>query len=298
MNTEKENSEKNQPLEENPPSEDEIEPTPDTEESLPEEEYEPWEVREAQASALGGDFDVDAALASIATLSDLGIDDDSDDEDDFEPDDASSDDQIGEEINPDGPEDEFGVPDISRSRAAAQINVPPIYDFSRGQLASIVPALALMIYGAWLTFVLSSDAAPSLTEALVFALIAIGASIFSYWLSSGRLANGAGMIGLSLIIVPASLYFITINDTLGVEGWPLLIVAVGIAQFLSSILSRGTVVKGGFTGLLLMLMGGFAYMLTSQTLDFDIDKNAEVLLPVLGVFAVILLIAPLLPRRR
>lgn len=294
MNTEQENPEENQP------TEDEIESTPAAEESLPEDE--PWEEKERASSPLDSDFDVDAALASIAALSDLGADEDdedADDEDDFERDDEDSYENEYEDYESQPYNKQENAADVVPVRATVKpVNAPPIYDFSRGQLASIVPALALMIYGAWLTFALSTDAVPTLTKAVVFALIAVGISMLGYWFSSGRSASGAAMVGLLLISIPATLYFINANDLLGNDGWPLIVVAVGAAQFLSSILSKGSTARSGFTGLLMMLMGGFAYALTSNTLDFDVDQSADILLPVLGVVAVILLIAPLLPRKR
>lgn len=195
------------------------------------------------------DLDIDAALASVASLSDVIAE------------------QEAEEAAERAREREAAV---ERRRAGATFHRPPVMTLRRGGLASVVPALGMIAAGAWLTFALSTGAPSTGLVAVVLAAL-LGLTLLAYWLSSERWLNGALFGGLSLLFGSGVLVFLAqTNDP---AGWPLLLVAVGAALALST---RG---RGLFAGVVVIVMGAVAYGVDALALP-DLQPIAPVLLVV------------------
>lgn len=186
-------------------------------------------------------------------------------------------------------------------QASGRIEQPSLRRVGRGQLASLVPAVLLMMLGAGLTVYLAE---PSVFEGVVvnggtFAMLLagmFGVMLISYWLSSGRWASGALFVGLSLLI---SLGVVIVAPTVAPDaGWIFLLSGVGVSVFLSGLLSRGTGKYQYFVGLALFVAGlaGYGFLLNSA--QFDMPRLQPFLLGGVGLFLALLLIAPLFVKKQ
>jgi len=253
------------------------------------EEAEPWE-DEAVAPVSQTDLDVDAALASLANL-----------DDDLTEFTATGEmEHMREDFGAETEEQlEAAETETQHELGVRNFDVPPIYTMTRGQPASVTPALGLMVFGAWLTFSLGSDSPPELWQAVAFGSVIVCLCILAYWLSTGRRAAGAAVTALSITGIIGGAALLASSEDLGAEGWPLLVAILGAAIFVSSVFSRGgSAGRGLLTGIVLMFAGGFGYAISSDALSLDLDRLTDILLPALAVVVVILFIAPVFARGR
>ena len=227
-----------------------------------------------------GDFnfaenlDIDAALASVASLSDVIAEQEAE--------------EAAEIARVEAQEE--AQAEAERRRADYYFPRPPAMTLQRGQLASVIPALLLIALGAWLTFTLSTaDTAPSTATIGLISAMALGVMLVGYWLSSERWLRGALFGGLSLIFLSGALLVIT------PEGWPLLLAAVGGAMLLSTVLSpgpsRGVTL---FSGVLLVIAGVAGFAVTTEAIPTD---PIATIAPVILVLALAVLFLPALLRR-
>jgi hypothetical protein len=176
--------------------------------------------------------------------------------------------------------------------------VPPRLLLKRGGLASVVPGLVLIALGVWLTFSYTTANAPS-GDALAAALMGGLALIFlSRWLSSGRWARGALFLALTLLLAGGVfLAAPALPDGLA-DGWPLLVVAPGVAIMLAGLLSRPADRRLFFPGLALVVAGlvGLLVMLGAAPAELMTALAAWWPLPL--VVVVVLLILPRFNRQR
>jgi hypothetical protein len=128
--------------------------------------------------------DVDLALAALSNLNDLAREE--------EP--APASDELFDTIATDD------APDIPST--GSHFPQPPLSQLERGQAASVVPSLVLIGVGAFLTFLLTTKT-PLPSDDFVggLALIGMGISAVSYWLSSARWSKGSLVVGVVLAIV-------------------------------------------------------------------------------------------------
>lgn len=254
---------------------DDIEPSePEDEESSPTED--------ATTPHSTDELDIDAALAAVSQLSLLAED---------EPDD----DIVDAAYQPidDQPED-------SDTDLESNFELPRSLTMSRGQLASVIPALALIVIGGWLTFTLTtSNVVPSAGLLLAVVLIAIGVVFLSQWLSSARWSRGNFFIGISTLLIGGIQLYLTqvAPDTLN-SGWSLWIVAVGIALFGAGYLTVPRLPRLSIMGLVVIVAGGIGYLLTSGTIEAPVINFLSNLWFVGVAIIVFMLVAPLIRRRQ
>ncbi|MFW5772711.1 MAG: hypothetical protein ACOCZH_05235, partial [Phototrophicaceae bacterium] len=224
-------------------------------------------------------LDVDAALASVSSLSDV----------------------IAQREAEEAAERERQQAE-ARRWASYRFDHPPLATLRRGQLTSFIPALLLMALGAWLTFASSTGDSPDGGLVALVVLGGVGLALLLFWLQSGRWARGALFMALTLTGVVGVMIYLTQFDGPGVDGWPLLIAVPGAAAFLSGILARPADRRLTFTGLALIAGALLTLALTTGFVDSalaaDVDSAATEYGWMILVAALVLLVIPLLLRRR
>lgn len=260
----------NQPTEDESSIEDELE-------TLDEKTI---ETEEQETDILNIDLDIEAALASVSSLSDVIAEQEAQE---------AAERTRHEEAQRRRDEQEA-------QRAAYYLPRPSMHTLQRGQMGSVIPALMLILLGAGLTFALSSE--DTTLSGGMIALITMGAFgvlLIAQWLSSGRWSRGALFGGLSLILVAGGLYFLANNEP-GVDGYPLLLSAIGVAAVLSGILAPVLSKHQFFVGIAFIVAGLVSYGVNVSDADLQ-SLNPGLLIGVVVAIAV-LYIAPLAMRRR
>ncbi|GAB4525024.1 MAG: hypothetical protein OHK0046_40340 [Anaerolineae bacterium] len=224
------------------------------------------------------EFDIDAALASVASLSDVIAE--------REAEEAAEQARLDAETR--------AKAEAARRRSEYYFPSPPAFTLHRGQLASVVPALLLMAFGAWLSFALATDATlPSTPTVVLLVMGLVGVALLAHWVSSARWLRGSLFGGLALLFSAVPLYALSLG--VGAAGWPLLLAALGAAMLLSTVLSseaeRGLSL---FTSLLMLLMGAIGYAVT--TAAFTLELAEPIAWGLVAVIAAILIIPALLRR--
>jgi hypothetical protein len=179
--------------------------------------------------------------------------------------------------------------------------VPPLMTPRRGQISSLVPALALLLVGAWLTLMTTTDAAlPAPGFLIALAGVGLGAAFIARWLASRRWARGSLFAGLALLLLSITFYYLTLPLSAGLAGgWPLLLIALGAAVALTGALGQPRERRLLAVGLALLAAGGAALAVTLGLLPDVLLSSALSFAPVvLGVAALISLLPVVFRQRR
>lgn len=256
----------------------------DDDEAEIEQELNAVEDEMPSSSIMPDEVDVDAALAAVSQLT-LMAEDEEIASDETENDDLSSDDT---------PEDENTVVEI-----VDEFEIPRDITMARGQLASILPAVTLIILGGWLTFTLTTtNTIPSTGLILSVILIGIGVVFLSQWLNSSRWSRGNFFIGLStLLIGGVQLYLSQVAPSAVTNGWTLWIIAIGLALFGTGYLTLPRLPRLSIMGILTIVTGGIGYVLTSGAISTEVIGFISNLWIVGAVILAIMLLSPFLRRR-
>lgn len=270
------------------------------------------------------DFDVEGALAAIASLHDLTRDDIADAdldmrlEEDIEPldiqtferieppldddDDSLADDNISEEAVATIDETVIAASDMQEARAAYPEGVlpaPPIGALHRGQLASVIPAFTLIGIGAYLTFVLTMTDTQVSASLLIGLLIGgFGLMFIASWLSSSRWARGNLFIGMILLLMGATLAYLILPNRIDLAtGYPLLLTALGTAFVVTDVVTPSER-RLWFLGLLIAIVGLIAFTVTAHLIDTSILAINQTVLGLCLLLLALFLLVPLLRSRQ
>lgn len=227
-------------------------------------------------------LDIDAALASVATL-----------------DQALAEQQASENAARLRAEAEAkAAEEAARRRAAHYFPQPPPSQLARGQLTSVLPAFSLIAVGAWLTLTLASGQSP--TAPLIGGVCAAvaGLALLLQWLTSGRWARGAGLAGFLLLAETGVLAFLAMPTGPNAAGWPLTIVAFGAALLLIALLGQPLDGRIGLLGAAVTAAGLVVFAQTMELTSLSLTRPAQVLLPISIGLGGVLLLLPLMARRR
>lgn len=277
-------------------------------ESLPDEDSQPQpeELSSEQRGAADDDFDVESALAAVASLHTLAQENADAPASEIEP-------QDEEDEGTSEPDDDDPAHDLVAVEEAAEPadrpaepeplpvrprRVPAPSTLHRGQLASSVPALALIVGGGLLTLVLTtSDTTFEPLLLVSLGVLALGALLLVQWLSTGRWAQGNFFLGTVLLLEGALLLALQQGSLAPLWSIPLFVAALGLA-FLLSVLLAGAGARLLLPGLGLLLTAGLLAAFQAALLSEDVLHTLSNLWPLLLVVFVLLLIAPLLRRRQ
>lgn len=186
-------------------------------------------------------------------------------------------------------------------RAQTDFTRPPLMVIERGQLASVLPALILIGVGAWLTFALTTGAGlPSPLLLLAGVIAAAGVIFISLWLSSERWAQGSFFIGSWLLLSGVVLIYLFQPDAAlnFASGWALLFVALGAALALTGFITHPRHTRLGMIGVIIALGGIAATGALNGQIQPAIANSAVTFAPFALVFLGIIMLLPLLARRR
>lgn len=258
------------------------------------------------------EYDVEGALAAVASLEELAIDadDTADDEeeslaervgvDDHDITDADDYFELGlkqDDIPQTLPLDERFEGEFDDVNTFPR---PKPSAMQRGTLASIIPAILLIGVGGLLTLLLTtSDDTLSGGLLLTLAVGGFGVMLIGHWLSSGRWAVGSFFIGIVLLLLSGTAYYLVQPTNLSLlEGYPLFLTAIGLAFVLTDIFNKTSQQRVWLIGLLVGITGLLGVVVTSNLINASILNRLQPLLPVALVIVAILLIAPVLRRNR
>lgn len=230
--------------------------------------------------ALTDDLDIESALASVANLSALITD-------------------TTEMVQLDAPASKSDKKETTPPIFTSNYPRPPMLTLERGQLPSVIPALALMSIGAGLTFLLITGAEAVNTD-LVNAL-AIGGvclMLLLVWLASGRWARGALFLALSVATTAGILIALPQTQFSISQGLPLVLCGLGASVILSGLLSPKHMTHGFFMGLLLILIGAVAFVYQANILPPDFTPLITQYGAIAGAIAGVLLFIPAIFKRR
>jgi len=186
-------------------------------------------------------------------------------------------------------------------RAQTDFSRPPLLVIERGQLASVLPALILIGAGAGLTFALTTGVGlPSPLLLLAGVIAAAGVIFISLWLSTERGARGSFFIGSGLLLCGVVLIYLFQPGTAlnFASGWSLLFVALGAALALTGFITRPRHTRLGMIGVIIALGGIAATGALNGQIDPAIADGAVTVAPFVLVFLGIIMLLPLLARRR
>lgn len=273
--------------EEDAESAEPVEDTEDSDAASDESATQPEEDTEAEATEADDagfdDFDIESALAAVATLE--HHDDDTDE--------YAADDEV------DSPSD-----DIEDYRVvhepAAPFTQPPFVTLSRGRGTSVVPALLLIVIGVWLTVTLTTTP-DTLNPLLVIGILpgVIGITLIVRWLSTSRWERGSLLLGTICLFGGIVGVFIAVQDqfTLAAD-YPLFGAALGTAFIVTAALPRKK--SGALFAVGAGLIAGSiaALFILRGTIAVDLTAILPTLAPILAVVVVVVLLLPLLIRQR
>ena len=265
------------------------------EETNPEIDEEEAEVADEETAPdeglLGDELDVEAALASVVSLSDalaehVAVETEEAERLEAE---AAAIEQVNQVLR-----------EEAERRAAYSLPRPSmIAAIQRGQGASVVPAILLMIIGAWLTFTFTTaDESPPAGTIAMVGMGSLGLSMLAYWFTSRRWARGALASGMTLLLFTLVTLFLSQSDELGADGWPLFLIAAATAILLSAFLSPRVGEGHIFSGLALAIAGVVALAVTTETVNQEVLDFASTVSPAVLVVVLIILLLPRIPKRR
>ncbi len=184
----------------------------------------------------------------------------------------------------------------SHRRRTADVDVvaPRMTAIQRGQAASAIPGLLLIVVGTWLTLTLSSGGSISIPW-LPFALAGagVGVALLSHWVTSRRSARGSFFMGvLALALTALTIVLLQPASPGLVQGWPLYIGAMGTGFFLTGLFNAASS-RLLFIGVMLLMAGTVGFALTANIIDAAPLAPIAQGWPVLLVIVVLLLLTPL-----
>jgi hypothetical protein len=218
--------------------------------------------------------DIDAALAAVASLSDL---------------------------MPEREAEAEARADARQSSPTFEptMPMPPLTTLKRGQLGSVIPALLLIGLGAWLTLTTTSGTPP---DPLLVATAAVGGlilTLLAQWLGTGRWSRGVLFFALIVLLFAGVVVFSVQPGGVDLgRGYPLLLVALGLALALAGFLARPLNLRMIAPGALFVLAGLTGLVITLGLIPGDWLALAYPLAPVVLVVALVMFLLPVIFRRR
>lgn len=240
----------------------------------------------ADEDLFSGGLDIGEALAAVSTLSDMLAEQEAAEQARIAQAEADAQARAERQARLEHPERFFPV--------------PPMTTLRRGQMASVVPAVLLILLGAGLTL-LNTTSSTALNAGLIAGglLGAVALMLLSRWLASGRWARGTFFGGVLFLLTGGVLVYLLQPGSLGfTQGWPLLLAALGLTFILSAFLAYPTDRRLIFPGLVFLIIGIIALVLTLGVLDTTLVSTITNLWPVGVALIALLWLLPVIFRQR
>lgn len=169
----------------------------------------------------------------------------------------------------------------------------------RGHVASVVPALLLILIGAWLTFSLTTSVPPTPTLIAVVAAGSIAVTLLVRWLASGRWARGTLFFALLLLLAGLTIVYLMQPSAPGlVQGWPLLLVAVGAAFLMAGLMGQPVDRRMLLPALAFAVAGFAALAWTTGTISSALMSIAVSFWPIVALLIAAIWLLPVVFRQR
>lgn len=231
-----------------------------------------------------GDLDVEAALAAVASLSDMLAEQEAAEQARAAQAEAEAQAAAERQARVEHPEQFFPSPPLLAQR--------------RGGLTSVVPGALLILVGAWLTFAFTTTPPPPGWPAAALAGVA-ALTLLAHWWASGRWARGSLFAGLWLALSAGVVIALASAPEPGLgRGWPLLLLAAGAAAMLAALLARPPARELLLPGLALAAAGLAGLAVTLGVLAAETVTAVGQFWPAALAVVAILLLLPALRRSR
>lgn len=177
--------------------------------------------------------------------------------------------------------------------------MPPMLTLRRGQLGSLIPALLLIVLGVWLTLTLTNGQAVDSTLLTLAAGGGVLLTLLAAWLGNRRWARGVLFFVFAALGIGAVIYAGTLPNGLDlVRGYPILLSVIGLAMLLATLLARPLDRRLFAPALILVVLGLIGFIVTRGLLPASFFTLARDYYYVPLIIALLLLVLPLLFRRR
>lgn len=231
-----------------------------------------------------GGLDIEAALASMAGLGDMMAEQ------------RAADEAAAAEVKA---EMERAAREAAK-RPKRALQSPPPMVLRRGQPGSVLPALALIGVGAWLTFSLAAPGSP-LSEPSNIGKVLLGVGVFTLfaqWFSSGRWPRGLFFVGLIalvlglLLVVPLQ---VAQFENIAVAGSML---ALGLGYIFNGLIGRPTNRRFLLPGVIFIAVAALAFVINTGILPLGFMAGFSPYWPVVLAVVLLIMLLPTLRKRR
>jgi hypothetical protein len=231
------------------------------------------------------DFDIEGALAAVSSLSDMLAEEEAAEQTRLAQAEAQARIAAEQQARLEHPELFFPMPLPQK-----------LY---RGHIASVVPALLLILTGAWLTFTLTTSTPPAPALIAVVAAGSIAVSLLVWWLASGRWARGALFFALLLLLTGLTMVYLMQPSAPGlVQGWPLLLVAAGVAVLLAGLMGQPVERRMLLPALAFVVAGFVALAWATGAISSTLMSAAASFWPVIALLIATIWLLPVVFRQR
>jgi hypothetical protein len=174
--------------------------------------------------------------------------------------------------------------------------MPPMQSMQRGRMDSVIPALILILLGAWLTFSLTTSQT-SVDPALVLgaAGAGVGIALIARWMATGRWAMGVLFFALLILLSGGIFLFLLTSNNL-IVAWPLIFVGTGLAFLITGLIAGQT--RLALPGLVIIFGSMIALVVTQQMLPDSLLSQVASAWPIVAVIIVLIFALPVIFRRR
>ncbi|MEM6528757.1 MAG: hypothetical protein AAF653_10725 [Chloroflexota bacterium] len=178
---------------------------------------------------------------------------------------------------------------------ADPMNAPQSLQMRPGSPAAVLPGLALVAVGIWLTYAFATETAPSGGVVTTVLMAVVALALFSTWIGTGRWNRGALFLAL---VTGAMAVAAALSGVLPLMGVPVAVFVLALALILTGVMARPFSGRFVLPGVILLVAG-------AVTTAFNLSVIPPVVVSVLrtgwiavAVVSVIILLLPLVNRIR
>lgn len=175
---------------------------------------------------------------------------------------------------------------------------PMPLELTRGSLPSLIPSLALIGMGAWLTFAYTTGNAPTPSSVAALLVGLFGLVLVLVWLASGRWYRGTLFFALWGLFSAGVVYGVSLTAWGAIAIAPLLIVAFGAALLFSALLARPLSGSLALAGVMSITAGATALSVLQGWVPLAVLNTMRAGWWAVALLVALILLLPLLARLR